>query len=99
MSVFRLTPAAEADLDDIWQYTMRTWSAKRADSYTDEFFDGFELLVYNPNSGRKVEGFGGRYRRLLVQHHLVFYVVEQSGDILIIRILHERADVSRHLGE
>lgn len=99
MSVFRLTPAAEADLDDIWQYTMRTWSAERADRYTDDLFDGFDLLVHNPNLGRKVEGFGARYRRLPVQHHLVFYIAEPSGDVLIVRILHERVDVPRHLDE
>ncbi|MCO5731099.1 type II toxin-antitoxin system RelE/ParE family toxin [Rhizobium sp. SSA_523] len=99
MSVFRLTPAAEADLDEIWRYTMRTWSAERADRYSDDFFDAFDLLVQNPNLGRKAEGFGERYRRLFVGHHLVFYLVERSGDVLVVRILHERSDIPRHLDE
>ena len=32
-------------------------------------------------------------------HHLIFYTPLLDGDILIVRILHERMDVKRHLGD
>lgn len=34
---YRLTPKAEADLEDIWFYTAESWSPAQADRYIDAF--------------------------------------------------------------
>ena len=31
--IYRLSPLAEQDLEDIWLYTLREWSADQADRY------------------------------------------------------------------
>ena len=33
MSGYELSPAAERDLEDIWDYTFETWSREQANSY------------------------------------------------------------------
>lgn len=86
-------------MEAIWQYTFRTWSRSQADKYIDDLFDAFELLATNPAMGKKVYDVREGYRRLLLQHHLIFYRISDAGDVDIIRILNERVDVRRHLSE
>jgi toxin ParE1/3/4 len=35
MAEYRLSPAAERDLESIWTYTVRQWGVEQADHYTD----------------------------------------------------------------
>lgn len=35
MAEYRLSPAAERDLEGIWTYTAQQWGAKQADQYID----------------------------------------------------------------
>lgn len=39
---------------------------------------------------------GKEFRKLLCRHHLIFYLVIEDT-VQIIRILHERMDIDRHL--
>lgn len=36
MKALALAPAAEADIDQIWDYTAVKWGADQADTYTDD---------------------------------------------------------------
>jgi toxin ParE1/3/4 len=45
LTTYRLTPAARNDLENIWLYTVQTWSIRQADRYTDILEDTFERLV------------------------------------------------------
>jgi toxin ParE1/3/4 len=99
MSGYRLRPSAEADMDAIWEYSCRTWSADQADRYIDDLFDAFELLGEAPGLGQEAFAVAAGYRRLRVGHHLVFYRSAGVGAVDIVRVLHEKSDVSRHLGE
>jgi toxin ParE1/3/4 len=99
MKVYRLSPAAEADLEDIWTYTATTWSTKQADDYVSRLFDTFVLLGRNHSLGRRVNSIMTGYRRFRRDHHLIFYVSADDGQIEIIRILHEKVDVRLHFDE
>ena len=35
MAEYRLTPAAERDLEKIWRYTQKTWGIEQAGRYID----------------------------------------------------------------
>jgi toxin ParE1/3/4 len=35
MAEYRLSPAAERDLESIWKYTLGEWGLEQADRYTD----------------------------------------------------------------
>lgn len=99
MKVYRLSPAAEADLDDIWIYTATTWSTEQAEIYISHLFDTFVLLGNNQGLGHPVDSVLSGYRHLRCDHHLIFYVSADDGQIEIVRILHEKVDIHRHLDD
>nr|WP_289079189.1 type II toxin-antitoxin system RelE/ParE family toxin [uncultured Thalassospira sp.] len=49
---YRLTPRAEADLEDIWRYTHRRWSVTQADKYSEIFWGCFLSWLHQSASGR-----------------------------------------------
>ncbi|RKE85920.1 type II toxin-antitoxin system RelE/ParE family toxin [Rhizobium sp. AG855] len=99
MSGYRLRPIAEEDMDAIWDYTCRSRSAARADRYIDDLFDAFERLVQTPELGQKAFLIAAGYRRLRVNHHLIFYRRTEDNGIEVVRIIHERADHAGKLDE
>ena len=86
---------AEADLEDIWDYTAETWSAEQAEIYTNDIINVFEELAEGQKKGRAVEIREG-YLKALVGRHAIYFQV-RSDAIAIIRILHQSMDVERHL--
>ena len=85
--------AARRDLLEIWRFSSSTWSEEQADSY----LAGLDQLVLGLASGA-VAGtpHGADYKRLRFRSHIVFYR-ETARDIVIVRVLHSRMDVARHL--
>ena len=53
-SRYLLTPAARADLEEIWLYTAATWSPEQAVRYTDQVMDCFEEIAEDPGRGRDI---------------------------------------------
>lgn len=88
--------AARADLIEIWLFSGREWGAERADAYLAEIEDAIQLLATFPESGSPSVHLGRSYRRTRVGSHIVIYRADPSG-IRIIRVLHQRMDVNRHL--
>jgi toxin ParE1/3/4 len=48
MASYRLQPAAEIDLEIIWDQSAEHWGIPQADRYIDELDDCFQLLASNP---------------------------------------------------
>ena len=48
MAEYRLTPAAEHDLEMIWDHTLQLWGAGQADRYTDSLTAAFAELAQTP---------------------------------------------------
>ena len=44
MAEYRLSPAAQCDLDEIFNYTFQQWGAAQAMSYIDTLDDGIYLV-------------------------------------------------------
>ncbi|RQS03226.1 type II toxin-antitoxin system RelE/ParE family toxin [Burkholderia sp. Bp9002] len=91
----RLTPLAEADLEEIWTYTYETWSLEQAEHYVGELVTALERLARREWVGRPSRARDG-YLRYLVGAHVVFYR-ETAETLDVIRVLHQRMDVDRHL--
>ena len=92
---YRLSPLAEADMEDIWTYSSATWSVPQANAYTRDFLTAFADLASGHRQGTPVSARRG-YLRLAVGSHAVFYQVNVTT-IDIIRVLHQSMDVRRHL--
>lgn len=95
MPSYFLSPLAEQDLESIWTYTAERWSVAQADSYIADMVQVFETLAVGKRQGRTTD-IRPSYLKYPVGAHVVFYK-RSGGHIDIIRILHGRMDVTRHL--
>lgn len=96
MAEYRLTPAAERDLEAIWIYTAQHWSVEQANHYTDMLTGAFAELAQSPKMAPACDYIRPGYRRQSVERHMIYFRITNYG-IAVIRILHERMDVPRHL--
>lgn len=95
---FRLTPAAQADLGSIWDYSVSTWGVEQAVSYIRDIENACNKLASGLMVSRDAANVRAGYRKARVSHHFLYFVVAADGDIEIIRILHERMDVDSKFG-
>lgn len=95
----RFRQTAERDLRDIGLYTAEHWSQAQAEIYLGQLLDVIEQISVHPSSGHDVGWLRPGYRRRRAGSHLIFYVLTTDGDIEIARVLHERADAARQLGD
>lgn len=93
---YRLSPAADRDLADIWRYTARRWSVEQAESYQDDLAAAFEGLASGRKMGRPVEIRRKGYLKYAVGTHLIFFR-EAETEIIVVRVLHGKQDPRRHL--
>ena len=96
MAEYRLTPAAERDLEDIWLYTLEQWGSAQADRYVDTLAAAFVELARSPKMASACDHIRTGYRRRGVERHMIYLRITDFG-IVIVRILHDRMDAPRHL--
>ena len=97
MSRYLLSPAAQADLEQIWDYTNDRWGIYQAEEYLRGLQRAIERAAANPRIGRPCDEIRPGYRRLAAGSHLLFYRVTAEGIVDVVRVLHQRMDVDRHL--
>lgn len=96
MAEYRLTPAAERDLEAIWIYTAQQWNVEQANHYTGRLTAAFATLAQSPKMAPVCDHIRPGYRRQRVERHMIYFRITNYG-IAVIRILHQRMDVSRHM--
>ena len=95
---FKISRAAQLDLEHIWEYTLKNWSVEQADRYYNLILDEIDYLVNQPESGKEYSVLRKDYFRVLIKSHFIFYRINHSLNVIeIIRILHERMDVDAFL--
>ncbi len=99
MAEIRLSPAARRDFLEIGDYTRDRWSEVQAERYLKQILAMIAEIGTHPFAGKEEATVRPGYRRRRSGSHLIFYVVLEDGMVEIIRILHERADVSRLLDD
>lgn len=92
---YGLSPLAVADLEDIWRYTAENWSVRQAEIYHAAVVAAFEGLASGQKIGRATD-IRDDYFKYAVGSHVIYYILRDT-EIAIIRILHRRMDVGRHL--
>ena len=92
---YKLTPEADNDLTEIWQYGYEQWGLKQANSYLLALETCFEQLFELPNIGTKCDEIVVGYRSYTKASHIIYYRMNNKK-IEIIRILHRRMKESLH---
>lgn len=96
MAKYRLTPAAERDLEGIWLYTFQQWDVEQANRYVDTLTTAFSELAEHPKTAPACDHIHPGYRRRAVERHMIYFRITAYG-VAIIRILHDRMDAPLYL--
>ena len=92
MSSFQVTPMAERDLDEIFEFVDRK-NPKAADKLWHKIRDQFRILSEYPDIGRPFDDLRPGMRGFTVERYVIFYrKITKSGGIEIIRVLHGARD-------
>ncbi len=95
MKALVFSPAAEADIEKIWNYSADNWGPDQADRYTDDIRDACQAVATSQKRGRIVDLRPG-YLKIATGSHMVYFR-ERADRVEIIRILHVAQDVERNL--
>ena len=95
MAEYRLSPAAERDLENIWLYSRRQWSTEQADRYAAILVNAFAELAQTPKMAPSCEHIRSGYRRRSVGRHVIYFRITDYG-IAVVRLLHDRMNAPRH---
>jgi toxin ParE1/3/4 len=93
---YRLTPAAQRDLDEIFDYTVREWGLEQAVAYAAVIEKACARLAKAPDLAQDCGYIRAGYRRAVVNRHAIYFRVDDYG-VAVVRILHQHMDAPRHL--
>ena len=94
---YRLAPAADIDLELIYDYGFDQFGQSVADRYLDELISCFRLLNENPEIARMRDEARPPVRAHPFKSHLIIYEIDDKRNILILRVRNAREGWLRDL--
>lgn len=92
MTSYVLAEDADADLQNIYLFTLDNWGEAQAEIYINSLFSSFETLASHPEMGRLRTELGKDIRSFVHKRHIIYYVNMTTG-VGISRVLHSSMDV------
>ena len=91
---YRLSPSAEAQLDDIWLYIAReSGSVDTAIRIVQNIVDCFWLLARSPRMGRRRPDLSPELRSFAAGDYVLLYSIEDGDVVLIHCVFHGSRDI------
>jgi toxin ParE1/3/4 len=91
-----LSPKAEDDFADIFQYSLETWGEAQAEAYRDIIDKALLAIQDNPQIGHGRPELSAQHLIFPTGRHIIVYRVTTRA-VLVSRILHGRMDLSSDL--
>ncbi len=86
-----LSPAAQLDVADIWDFTVERWGEEQAERYNSRIRDTLGELAAGRRSSRNADDIVPGYRTCIIGSHIAYFRLE-ADELIIIRILHQSMD-------
>ena len=99
MLEYVISEKAVEDINNIWIYTAENWSVSQADRYYNLIYDEIEYIVNNFDMARDFGKIRKSYKYSKVKSHLIFFKIDKTNEIEVVRVLHERMDIESRLTE
>jgi toxin ParE1/3/4 len=93
----RLSPAAEADLSDIWDFTAEQWDSRQADRYVRMIVERAQGAAEGRLPMRLADNIRSGYTKIAAGSHMIYFR-PTGGEVEVVRILHQSMDVDSKLG-
>lgn len=97
MATILVTPLAQEDLGDIWDYASES-SVERADRLLDLIYEKCQRLAEYPEMGRARHELLVNLRSFTVKNYVIFYQPRADG-IEVLRVLYGARDTHRVFDE
>lgn len=94
---YRITEEAASDIVEIYVYGAQTFGTVQAERYHAGLEIAFERIAAQPLLMRERTEIQPPVRVYPKDAHIIVYLIEESGGVLIIRVLHHRQDWEHHL--
>lgn len=91
MAEYHLSPAAQSDLQQIFDYTLREWGLEQALLYDQKLESACSALADSQAVGLECTDVRAGYRRHFVGRHVIYFRRTDYG-VVVIRILHGNMD-------
>lgn len=95
MPTYEFSDAAEADLADIVDYTLRVWEGTQALKYVDGLENLAQSLAEAPTLGQPCFDLFAEMRAFPYQSHVLYYLEKPDG-IIVARVLHKSMNANLH---
>lgn len=92
----KLSPKARQDIVDILRFTGETWGQNQLLIYRDKINDVLEAISHTPELGHGRNDLPSTHLAYLVGSHIIVYRIS-AGSIGIVRILHQRMSIAKHV--
>jgi len=96
-SLYRISREAYIDLENIWEYTLETWSEEQANRYYSVLIEEIEYITSHFDEGKDMGHIKEGYKCAKVKSHIIFYKKGTDNITQIIRILHQMMDIENKL--
>jgi toxin ParE1/3/4 len=97
MATFYISNKAVEDLNDIWDYTVKTWSENQAEIYYSLLMDSCQELAKKPSQGKSYDVVEKNVLGFKTGEHIIFYQIVSLNEIEVVRILHVMMDMKNHI--
>lgn len=97
MLKFYLSNKAVEDLNDIWDYTVKTWSENQAEIYYSLLMDSCQELANKSSQGKSYDVVEENVLGFKTGEHIIFYQIVSLNEIEVVRILHGMMDMKNHI--
>jgi toxin ParE1/3/4 len=91
------SPAAQNDLENIYDYTLETWGLNQAEHYLRNLHQVCNHLATQKTKGRNADFIRQGYFKKSVGAHFIFYRHPNQKTLEVVRILHQKMNVEAHL--
>lgn len=92
----RFSPAAEADIEGIWDFTVERWGRDQAVRYIRDIKATSAGIADGRIHVRSADDIREGYKQAACGAHMIYFLDDSDG-IAVIRILHQSMDVDRHI--
>ena len=85
----RITERAQSHIEDILQYTLKTWGIGQRDEYERILYAAFDRIQTFPDIGHSAYGKPSNIREYHLRHHIIYYRREPER-VVILRLVSPR---------
>jgi len=98
MNKYALTPAADADLEEIWQFVSTSSSIAAADRLEAELHEAMTRIGEFPDIGHTRVDLADESLKVIGVHRILIVYRPQTRSIQVIRVLHGARDFGSIFG-